>query len=75
VKIERDLQRLVPREHWGVFPHLLIWHGRRVCIARSPRCEVCVLADLCPSTRVEPRPRATRRPRRTPERSRRSQAG
>ena len=36
VKIERDLMRLVPREHWGVFPHLLIWHGRRVCIARAP---------------------------------------
>jgi endonuclease III len=52
VRIERDLQRLVPREHWGVFPHLLIWHGRRVCDARSPRCEVCVLNDLCPSSRV-----------------------
>ena len=52
VKIERDLQRLVPREYWGVFPHLLIWHGRRVCIARSPRCEECVLTDLCPSSRV-----------------------
>jgi endonuclease-3 len=52
VKIERDLQRLVPREYWGVFPHLLIWHGRRVCLARSPRCELCVLNDLCPSSRV-----------------------
>jgi endonuclease-3 len=52
VKIERDLQRLVPREHWGIFPHLLIWHGRRVCIARSPRCAECVLSDLCPSSRV-----------------------
>ena len=45
VKIERDLQRLVPREYWGVFPHLLIWHGRRVCLARRPRCEECVLSD------------------------------
>ena len=54
VKIERDLQRLVPREYWGVFPHLLIWHGRRVCIARKPHCEECVLSDLCPSARVEP---------------------
>ena len=54
VKIERDLQRLVPREYWGVFPHLLIWHGRRVCIARNPHCEECVLSDLCPSARVEP---------------------
>jgi endonuclease-3 len=52
VKIERDLQRLVPREHWGILPHLLIWHGRRVCIARAPRCEDCVLSDICPSSRV-----------------------
>jgi endonuclease III len=53
VKIERDLMRLVPREQWGVFPHLLIWHGRRVCDARRPACERCVLNDLCPSSRVE----------------------
>jgi endonuclease-3 len=52
VKIERDLQRLVPREYWGIFPHLLIWHGRRICIARAPRCEDCVINDLCPSSRV-----------------------
>jgi endonuclease III len=52
VKIERDLQRLVPREYWGLFPHLLIWHGRRVCIARAPHCEDCVVNDLCPSSRV-----------------------
>ena len=53
VKIERDLMRLVPRRYWNVFPHLLIWHGRRVCIARRPRCEACVLNDLCPASRVE----------------------
>jgi len=52
VKIERDLVRLVPRRDWHRFPHLLIWHGRRVCQARRPRCEDCVLADLCPSFRV-----------------------
>ena len=52
VKIERDLMRLVPREEWGVFPHLMIWHGRRVCVARRPRCEECVLTALCPSSRV-----------------------
>jgi len=52
VKIERDLQRLVPREYWGLFPHLLIWHGRRVCIARAPRCGDCAVNDLCPSSRV-----------------------
>ena len=53
VKIERDLVRLVPRADWGRFPHLLIWHGRRVCEARSPRCEDCVVSDLCPASRVE----------------------
>src|ERR671936_819193 len=52
VKIERDLQKLVPRYEWGRFPHLLIWHGRRVCIARRPLCEECVVNDLCPSSRV-----------------------
>jgi endonuclease-3 len=52
VRIERDLVRLVPRAEWGRFPHLLIWHGRRVCDARRPRCEDCVLADLCPAARV-----------------------
>ena len=52
VRIERDMIRLVPREDWGRFPHLLIWHGRRICIARMPRCEECVVNDLCPSSRV-----------------------
>ena len=53
VKIERDLMRLVPRGDWARFPHLLIWHGRRVCDARRPACEDCVIADLCPSSRVD----------------------
>ena len=52
VKIERDLQRVVPRADWARFPHLLIWHGRRICDARRPLCEDCVLADLCPAARV-----------------------
>jgi len=53
VKIERDLVKLVPRADWARFPHLLIWHGRRICDARKPECEVCPLAlDLCPSSRV-----------------------
>jgi len=52
VKIERDLMRLVPREDWARFPHLLISHGRRVCIARAPRCAECVVNGLCPSSRV-----------------------
>jgi endonuclease-3 len=56
VKIERDLQRVVPRADWARFPHLLIWHGRRVCVARAPRCEDCVLTDLCPSSRIAASP-------------------
>jgi endonuclease III len=53
VKIERDLIKLVPRADWARFPHLLIWHGRRVCDARRPKCEECPLAlDLCPSSRL-----------------------
>ncbi len=52
VKIERDLQRVVPRADWARFPHLLIWHGRRVCDARRPACEACVIEDLCPSSRL-----------------------
>ena len=60
VKIERDLQRIVPRADWARFPHLLVWHGRRVCDARRPRCEACVLEDLCPSSRLSlPREPAT----------------
>jgi endonuclease-3 len=53
VKIERDLIRLVPRPDWARFPHLLIWHGRRVCDARRPACESCVLVDLCPAARID----------------------
>jgi endonuclease-3 len=53
VKIEQDLVKLVPREDWARFPHLLIWHGRRICDARRPQCEVCPLAvDLCPASRI-----------------------
>ena len=52
VKIERDLIRLVPRADWARFPHLLIWHGRRVCDARRPACERCVVAELCPASRA-----------------------
>lgn len=48
-KIERDLMELVPKKHWIMFPHWMIFHGRRICIARKPKCRECVLADLCPS--------------------------
>ena len=57
VKIERDLMKLVPRPDWGRFPHLLIWHGRRVCIARAPRCFDCSVEPLCPSSRLPAPPR------------------
>ena len=53
VKIERDLMKIVPRADWARFPHLLIWHGRRICDARRPLCEECVIHDLCPSSRVD----------------------
>jgi endonuclease-3 len=53
-KIERDLMEIVPSKHWGGITYLLIEHGRKVCIARRPRCSACVLADLCPSFRVKP---------------------
>ena len=52
VKIERDLMKLVPRADWARLPQLLIWHGRRVCDARRPRCEDCVLVGLCPASRI-----------------------
>ena len=52
VKVEQALMRLIPREDWTLVAHLLIFHGRRVCLARTPRCESCVLADVCPSARV-----------------------
>src|SRR6059036_1711822 len=52
VKIERDLMALVPRDKWTWFSHTLILHGRRVCIARRPKCEICVINRLCPSSRV-----------------------
>jgi endonuclease III len=52
VRIEQDLMPLFPREDWALVSHLLIFHGRQVCVARRPRCPECVLADLCPSAAV-----------------------
>jgi endonuclease-3 len=49
VKIERDLCALLPRDRWTRVGHQIIWHGRRVCEARSPKCDVCTLTKLCPS--------------------------
>ena len=52
VRIEQDLMALFPRENWALLSHLLISHGRQVCIARRPRCPDCVVADLCPSAAI-----------------------
>ncbi len=48
-KIERDLEQLVPKRSWIMFPHWMIFHGRRVCQARKPKCGECSLANICPS--------------------------
>ena len=53
VKIERDLMELVPKKDWIIFSHLLIFHGRRVCKARRPLCEECVIEKLCPSSMLK----------------------
>lgn len=72
VKAERDLCAELPQSEWGSFSLRVILHGRQVCLARTPRCEKCLLADFCPSARVPTAPRkataATRAPR--PARSR-----
>jgi len=52
VKIEQDLMALFPRDQWALLSHLLIFHGRQICVARRPRCQDCVLSDLCPSSTV-----------------------
>jgi endonuclease-3 len=54
VKIEEQLMKLFPREDWGLLSHLLIFHGRQVCVARRPKCGECVLAQLCPSAFLAP---------------------
>jgi endonuclease-3 len=48
-KIELDLMEIVPRSSWTLFPHLMIHHGRAICQARKPKCEICPINDLCPS--------------------------
>lgn len=52
VRIERELMKRVPRREWGGLAHLLILHGRAICVARKPRCEHCCVSALCPSSRV-----------------------
>jgi len=48
VKIEQDLMKIWPREHWTLFSHNLVFHGRKICAARAPKCAECPIADLCP---------------------------
>lgn len=52
-KIERDLRALLPRARWKAAHHLLVWHGRRICLARAPQCPECPVASLCPKLGVE----------------------
>jgi endonuclease-3 len=47
-KIEQDLMKVWPREHWTTFSHLMVFHGRAICIARGPKCSTCPVRDLCP---------------------------
>jgi endonuclease III len=74
--IERDLMQIVPRSQWVDLSHRLIHHGRRVCLARRPRCDECSLASICPKVGVSsPRkPPGSRRPKSPPARSPRSGA-
>jgi endonuclease-3 len=51
-KIEQDLMAVVPRDHWTLFGHQMILHGRRICVARKPKCSICPLSHLCPSAEV-----------------------
>jgi endonuclease III len=69
-KIEQDLMRLLPREQWTIFAHRLIWHGRRVCMAKNPDHENCLLAPLCPTATIVrlPKSRKATKPERTKSR-------
>lgn len=51
-KIEQDLMKLFPKNEWGILSHLLIEHGRAICVAKRPRCLECPLGDLCPSKKL-----------------------
>ncbi|MGI1660560.1 MAG: endonuclease III [Desulfitobacterium sp.] len=50
--IEKQLKSLIPRSQWSQAHHWLIWHGRRICAARNPKCQVCPLTALCPSSSI-----------------------
>lgn len=51
--VERDLEKVLPKEHYVKFGHLMVAHGREICVARKPRCSSCVLADICPKVGVD----------------------
>ncbi len=51
-KIENDLSELVPKKNWVMFPHWMIYHGRQVCDARKPKCDICTLSNICPSRQL-----------------------
>ena len=53
LEVELGLQKIIPREKWSDAHHWLIWHGREICKARSPKCEICPLKKICPSSQVE----------------------
>jgi endonuclease III len=61
-KIEGDLMKLVPQEHWTIWSHWLIWHGRRRCFARKPDCRQCEVFGLCPSGKIFLRTGEARKP-------------
>jgi len=51
-KVEKDLIQLFPQDSWTLLSHLLIFHGREVCFARRPQCQLCMMSDLCPSAAI-----------------------
>ncbi|MFH1050618.1 MAG: endonuclease III [bacterium] len=54
-KIEKSLNEMVPEKEWRIFTHYIINHGRKVCIARRPKCDICIISQLCPSAVVDER--------------------
>jgi endonuclease-3 len=65
LKVERDLMELLPKQEWIAFAHRMIHHGRRICTARNPRCEICPLNDICPKIGVAKPPRKSKTTRST----------
>jgi endonuclease-3 len=61
--IEQDLMTLLPREQWTIFAHRMIWHGRRICTAKNPDHEHCLLAPICPTATLIPAKQLTSKPR------------